>query len=118
MSEELNINRKKSTITGALSIAVLGVFSTLSQGPLPGLRIGNRNLFDLLDFSSANIMLPLGGLLIVVFAGWFMGVDKVFDELSNGGKLNVRYKNTFLFIIRFVFLNGIGILNFFSGGDL
>jgi neurotransmitter:Na+ symporter, NSS family len=126
MSEELNINRKKSTIVGALSIAVLGVFCTLSQGPLPGLRIGERNLFDLLDFSSANIMLPLGGLLIVIFAGWFMGVDKVFDELSNGGKLNVRYKYAFLFIIRFiapigialVFLNGIGILNFFSGGDL
>lgn len=126
MSEELNINRKKSTIIGALSIAVLGVFCTLSQGPLPGLRIGERNLFDLLDFSSANIMLPLGGLFIVIFAGWFMGVDKVFDELSNSGKLNVRYKHAFLFIIRFiapigialVFLNGIGILNFFSGGDL
>jgi neurotransmitter:Na+ symporter, NSS family len=126
MSEELNINRKKSTVIGAFSIALLGVFCTLSQGPMPGLRIGERNLFDLLDFSSANIMLPVGGLLIVIFAGWFMGVDKVFDELSNGGKLNARYKHAFLFIIRFiapigialVFLNGIGILNFFSGGDL
>jgi NSS family neurotransmitter:Na+ symporter len=68
-------------------------------------------------------MLPLGGLLIVVFAGWFMGVDKVYDELSNKGALKARYKSVYMLVIRYiapiaialVFLNSIGVLGFFTG---
>ncbi len=126
LCEEKKVNRKKATVIGAVAISLLGVFSTLSQGPLNSLRIGDRNLFDLLELSSANVMLPLGGLLIVIFAGWFMGIEKVFDELSNNGKLRANYRHIYLFIIKFVapigialvFLNGIGVLDFFSGGDL
>jgi neurotransmitter:Na+ symporter, NSS family len=126
MSEELNIVRKKATVYAALSIGLLGVFCTLSQGPMPQLHIGGMNLFDFLEFSSANVMLPLGGLLIVLFAGWFMGVDKVFDEISNKGALKASYKMAFLFVIRFiapiaialVFLNSIGLLDFFSVSEL
>ncbi len=126
MSEELNVKRKKATIYAALSIGLLGVFCTLSQGPMPQLNIGGMNLFDMLEMSSANFMLPIGGLMIVIFAGWFMGMDKVFDELSNQGMLQVRYKSAFLFVIRYiapiaiamVFLNGIGFFGLMGGGDL
>ncbi|MBU1009711.1 MAG: sodium-dependent transporter [Bacteroidetes bacterium] len=122
VSEELGMNRKKATVLSAISISVLGIFCTLSQGPMPEIHIGNRNLFDILEFVSANIMLPLGGLLIVLFVGWYMKKDEVFDEISNKNKLKVRFKWLYLYIIKFVapvaialvFLNGLGFFGAFS----
>jgi NSS family neurotransmitter:Na+ symporter len=60
----------------------------------------------------------LGGLLIVVFVGWFMGRKNARDEISNSGKFKSRLFYLFLFIVRFlapvaiaiVFLNGLGVL--------
>jgi NSS family neurotransmitter:Na+ symporter len=31
-----------------------------------------RNFFELVEFLTTNIMLPLGGLLMAIFAGWVM----------------------------------------------
>jgi NSS family neurotransmitter:Na+ symporter len=38
-------------------------------------------VFDFLDYLTANIMLPLGGLLIAIFVGWFMKTEHVRKEL-------------------------------------
>ena len=81
-------------------------------------RLFGLNIFNLLEFTSANILLPLGGLLIVIFVAWFYGRDKVKTELSNEGKLKIRYLPFFIFIIRFlaplciafIFLQSIGLI--------
>lgn len=120
LAEELNLGRKKATIMASVSIWLLGIACTLSQGPWSILSIGNKNLFDLLELISANVMLPLGGLFIVIFVGWYMKKNEVFDEISNGNVLKARLKWIYLFIIRFiapiaiaiVFLNGLGLLKF------
>jgi NSS family neurotransmitter:Na+ symporter len=63
--------------------------------------------------------MPLGGIFIVIFTGWFFGKWNLQLELSNGGRLkNGVFLNVFLIITRFVspvlialvFLNAIGIL--------
>jgi len=126
LAEELSMTRKKATIIASVSITILGILCTLSMGPLPQLSIAGLNLFDLLEKSSANIFLPLGGLMIVLFTGWKLKPDAVFNEVSNDGKLKVRVKWIYLFIIRFlaplaislVFLNGLGVFGVFGGGDL
>jgi NSS family neurotransmitter:Na+ symporter len=126
VSEELNMSRKKATILSASSISILGVLCTLSQGPVPEIHIGSRNLFDILEFTSANIMLPLGGLLIVLFVGWYMKRKDLFDEISNQQALKVHLLWAFYFIVRFlapvaialVFLNGLGLFGMFGEGDL
>jgi len=126
LSEELKLGRKKATLLAASTIALLGVACTMSQGPWSILSIGKYNLFDLLELISANVMLPLGGLLIVLFVGWFMAKDKIFAELANNGKLSAGFRYVYLFIIRFlapvaiafVFLHGLGIFGFFGSGDL
>ncbi len=118
-SEELKMSRKKATVLASVSIAFIGVFATLSLGPLKDYTLFDKNFFEILDFTSANIMLPLGGLLIVVFVGWYLGKDKVSDELSNQGALKLPLMGIFMFIIKFiapiaiaiVFMNGIGLLN-------
>ena len=115
--EELKMSRKKSTLLASTSIAILGLFCTLSLGPLKGLNVAGMSLFDLLEKSSANIFLPLGGLFIVLFVGWKLSKQEVLNEITNQGSLRGRLGYLFLFIVRFVapvaialvFLNGLGL---------
>lgn len=119
-SEELNIPRKRATAIAASLITVLGVGCTLSQGSHEHLRLWGDTLFGDLEYLSANVLLPLGGLLIVTFVAWFMGQKNVRAELSNEGTISTRFFGVFMFIIRFlapiaialVFMNGVGLLNF------
>jgi NSS family neurotransmitter:Na+ symporter len=73
-------------------------------------------MFELLDYLTANIMLPLGGLLIALFAGWVMKRNSSMDELGLGNGL---LYSTWRVLVRFitpiailiVFANLIGLLN-------
>lgn len=119
-SEELNISRKKATLIASLSISVLGIFAAASWGWFDSFTVAGNNFFGILNFTSANILLPIGGFFIVIFVGWFFGRKKVRDEISNQGSLKARLLGVFLFLVRFiapiaialVFLNGIGIIKF------
>lgn len=59
----------------------------------------DKTIFDLLDFLTANVMLPLGGLLIALFAGWVMSRDATRDELELGDSAAYRL---WRFLIRYV----------------
>jgi NSS family neurotransmitter:Na+ symporter len=119
-SEELNLTRKAATIISSSIILVLGALCTLSNGggPLSEFTIFGLNFWGLLEYTSADLMLPLGGLCIVLFVGFFMGRKRVKDELLNNGTIKGRLIPLALFLIRFiapigialVFLNVIGLL--------
>ncbi len=117
-SEELKMTRHNATIIAAVSITLIGVLCTLSQGPWSDIGIFRGTLFDDLEFLSANVMLPLGGLLIVIFIGWFMGAKNVKAEISNDNTLRTKLFGLFMIILKFiapiaialVFLNSIGLL--------
>lgn len=119
-SEQLNMSRRTAIIIATASMFILGISASLSWGVMRDVKLFNLNIFDLFNFTTANILLPLGGLLIVAFLGWFFPGHAVRDELSNGGTLKVRYYSLYRFIIRFiapvaiamVFLNGLGLLKF------
>jgi neurotransmitter:Na+ symporter, NSS family len=116
--EELKISRKKATIMAATAATFVGVFCTLSFSTLKDVKLGGQTIFGVLDFTASNLLLPLGGLLIVLFVGWVMKAADVKDELTNGGVLKVRLFSLFRFIIKFIapvaiaiiFLNSIGVL--------
>ncbi|MCL1821531.1 MAG: sodium-dependent transporter [Prolixibacteraceae bacterium] len=118
--EELKIKRKAATWISAILVSILGIVATLSWGTLKGVKIFGKMIFDFLDYTSANILLPLGGFFIVLFVAWFFGRDKVEAELTNNGKLKSKLLLFFYFAIRFlaplciafIFLNGIGLLRF------
>lgn len=117
-SEELNMSRRKATIIGAAAISVVGVFATLSFGPLKDTTIFGNTLFGLFNEVSANILLPLGAILIVVFVGWHLGSKVVRDEISNQGSIKVWFFKTFMAIVKIiapiaitlVFLYGLGLV--------
>lgn len=118
--EELKIKRKTATIISTVLISIVGVFCSLSMGILGDYKLFDLNFFDLLDWISANMLLPLGGLFISLFVGWYLGKDLVQNELSKGSLVIKSLLNVFIFLVRFiapaaiaiVFLNGIGVLRF------
>jgi NSS family neurotransmitter:Na+ symporter len=118
-SEQLGLTRGMAVLLATLSMFILGISASLSLGVMRNIRLFGLNIFDLFNNTTANILLPMGGLLIVLFLGWFFPSRDIRDELSNNGTLGVRYYSLYRFIIRFVapiaitivFLNGIGLLN-------
>ena len=118
--EELRMKRNVATLLASLGIGVLAILCSLSLNKVPGLSLGNRNLFSILENASSNILLPLGGLLIVIFVAWFFGKEQLKKELSANGIYKIRYFNIYLIIIRFiapiaialVFMNGLGLIQF------
>jgi NSS family neurotransmitter:Na+ symporter len=119
-AEELKMFRKRATITATLSISILGIIAAGSWGWFENLKLFKLNIFGLLDFTSANILLPLGGLFIVAFIGWYLGRDRTSKEVTNEGNLKATYLPVYIFIVKFiapvaialVFLNGLGIVKF------
>ena len=119
-SEELKMSRQKATILGAITIWLVGIVATLSFSDLSNIKLFNLSIFDLLDYVSANILLPVGALAIVIFLGWYLGKKVIADELSNQGILKMKFLGVFVFIIKFiapiaialVFFNSIGVLKF------
>ena len=117
-SEQLGLSRKMAILLATISMFILGITASLSLGLTSKVRLFGLNTFDLFNTTTANILLPLGGLLIVIFLGWFFPGKDVRAELSNEGALKARYYSIYRFIIRFVapiaitivFLNGIGLL--------
>ncbi len=101
-SEELKMTRSKATVIATIAISVLGVLASMSFGALKGVTLFDKSIFDLLDYSASNVLLPLGGLLIVIFVGWFVGDKFIRAELSNEGSLRVKLFPTFLFIVKFI----------------
>jgi NSS family neurotransmitter:Na+ symporter len=101
-------------LTGLLTVFSFNIWSDLK--PLSMIPVfAESTIFDLLDYLTANIMLPLGGLLIAVFAAWQMKRESSVDELAMGDgffyrlwRILVRYITPVAVVI--VFLNAIGII--------
>jgi NSS family neurotransmitter:Na+ symporter len=117
--EELKMKRKAATWLATFAVSILGILCVLSTSSLADFKILGHTIFSLLENTTANVLLPLGGMFIVIFVAWFFGRQNVIDELSNNGKLKARYVPLFMFIIKFVaplaiafvFLQGIGLIN-------
>ena len=66
-------------------IWLLGVASLLSFNHWSDIQIMGNNIFDFLDKLTSKFMLPLTGLGIIIFAGWFMNQDSIRRELGLEG---------------------------------
>ena len=89
---------KAASVIGAI-IWALGFGSVFSDNLLKDFKFLKGTIYQNIDFLASNIMLPLGGLLITVFAGWVMCRNSTAEELDCGTGL--VYK-TWRFFVRFV----------------
>lgn len=122
LSEDFHLSRKRAaTIVTVVCIAV-GSLCSLSMGPLKDFTIGGKNLFDLFDFASGQIMLPIGGFLIALFVGWFMRRRVLWEQLTNKATLPTRGFRALVTLLKFftplaillIFLSGLGLLRFLT----
>ena len=84
--EEKRFSRTQATLLLFALAWVIGLLCSLSFGPLSGVRLPGGSIFDFLDGFCSNIMMPLGGLLFTLFAGWRMKRADVEEELTGGRK--------------------------------
>ena len=119
LTEEHGWSRVKATLLSAAAMGTVGALATLSTSVLSETLVFGRTFFDLFDFLSSNIVLPVGGILICLFVGWKLGPKAIADEASNGGSLrNAAVLRAFTFMVRWVapaaillvLLNGLGII--------
>lgn len=118
--EEFSMKRKAATVLATILISLLGIVCSLSMGVLSPYTLFGLNFFDLMDWISANLLLPIGGLFIALFIGWYFGRKKVLEELSKGSTFSEALLSVFMFLVKFiapiaiaiVIMNKTGILNF------
>ena len=117
LNEQFGLRRSRAAglVTGFCIIT--GVLSSLSLGVWEDKMFG-LGFFDLLDFVTAKIMLPLSGFLVCLFVGWYLKRSVSFGELTNGGRLKAPYFPAYMFILKFlapiaillIFIHELGFL--------
>ena len=105
--EEMHISRKSATFLVVVLASIIGVFCSLSLGGYDGLQLLGMSLFDIFDFVTGQIFLPVVGFLTCVFIGWFVPHRIVRDEFTNWGTLRGRFFHLYLFLVKYVCPLGI-----------
>ncbi len=82
MVERFGVSRVKVAIGLGFLTWLLGLGTVFSFNIWKSVQVFGLTFFDALDFLTANIMLPLGGVAIALFVGWKMREADVHGELS------------------------------------
>ena len=110
LHEEFNLTRSRAAKLVTAGCTFLGVLCSLSLGVGKELTIFGLTLFDLFDFLTAKIMLPLGGFFIAIFTGWYLDKRIVWEEVSNNGTLPKVVYRIWLFLLKYIAPIGIGFI--------
>lgn len=118
LHEEFNFTRGKAARLVTTGCILLGILCSLSLGVTKEFTIFGPGMFDLFDFVTAKLMLPLGGLLISIFTGWYLDKKLVWSEITNNGTLKIPTYKLIIFILKYVapiaisviFINELGLL--------
>lgn len=118
LHEEFNMTRKKAARIVTTSCIILGVFCSLSLGIGKEYTLFGMTLFDLFDYVTAKLMMPIGGFLIAIFIGWYLDKKIVWEEITNQGKLKPIVFKTLVFLLKYfspiaillIFIHELGLL--------
>ncbi|MFD1020030.1 sodium-dependent transporter [Thalassobacillus hwangdonensis] len=113
-----NWSRRKASIVMGLIMFLLGITVSLGMGIWSGVTpIGDNNILDSFDYIASNILLPLGGLSMALFVGWYFNKSTALEATDMTGNpvagiwySIIKYLAPILIIL--IFLNAIGIISF------
>ena len=84
LSRQFNLPRRTAILVTVAGAAVVGLLANLSFGAWSDVKIFGKNIFDLLDFLTSNIGMPLSTFGIAIAAAW-VAWPTMRDQLSYGG---------------------------------
>jgi len=103
LHQRFALSRFKATAVTVALLALIGSTAALSNSTLAGFKLFGMTMFDFYDFLTSNLLMPLGGFFLCLFAGWVWGEKEVRAALSNEGLLANRViVNFFLFQVKYV----------------
>lgn len=108
--ESTGISRSMASTLVSASCMALGVACALSFGVLKDFTLFDLTIFDLFDFVASKIIMPLGGLIICLFTGWYLDRQLVLGELTNNGAFTFRLFRIYIFLVRYVVPVAIAII--------
>ena len=108
--ESYHISRSKAAYIVTGGCIFLGVFCSLSFGVLSDATWMGMTVFDLFDFVTAKFIMPLGGMFISIFTGWYLDHKLVRDEVTNNGHLHLPFFGLYIFILKYVAPLAIGAI--------
>lgn len=93
LHEEFGMLRSRAVVLLSLAVTVLGIISSIQP-----------QFFNLLDYTTAKIMLPLGGLFISLFIGWYLDKNILRAQITNNESLHISvgFIKGYVFILRYV----------------
>jgi len=80
--EQTNLSRKQIALIVAGLTWAFGLVSVFGLNIWSGVGLGDRDIMGTIEFIAADIMLPIGGLLTAVFAGWVLSNRITREELD------------------------------------
>ncbi len=120
--DERGWNRKGAVMIFGGTIFLLGVPSALSFNLMSDVTFMGKTFFDVVDFIASNILLPFGGLMIAIFAGWVWSRSAVMEAVKEGAEnffeMNPNFETIWFIFLKFiapvliaiVLLNSLGIV--------
>ena len=118
--EELRLSRKQAAWIVTVACCLMGALCSLSLGPSGQLlQFFGQALFDVFDFVTGQIFLPIVGFLTCILIGWFVPHKLVRDEFTNQGTLySGHFFHLYIFLIKYIcplcilwiFLHQLGLI--------
>ncbi len=102
LKEEFRIRRRWSAIGCTVFCIIVGVGCSLSMGVWSDYTLFGLGMFDLFDFVTAKIMLPIGGFFAALYVGWFCDELQLYGEITNHGTAALKFYRIYRILIRYV----------------
>ena len=105
IAEEFKMNRKVALGVMSVIMVVIGCMCSYSLIPIEGgneLAFFGVSLFDVFDILTSYVILPIGGLLILLFLGWFYKKEDLYDILVVETKCSEGLFKVYYFFLRFI----------------
>ena len=104
--EAFNLSRSKASAVLGFIIWLVGLGSVFSFNIWSDLKLFGMNFFENVEFVSTSLILPFGGMMLVIFVGWFMNKRIVVSELNFSS--STLFNTLFIFLVKY--LAPIGVL--------
>lgn len=102
LQDKMKMGRKKAVCVSMLPLLVFSAICSLSFSTLADFKIFGMTIFDLLDSVTTNILLPIGAILLCLFAGWVAPRHLMHNQLTNNNTLRSWVVTPVIFILRYI----------------